>query len=177
MRSPPVGSAVGSGASQPVRVSSRRTAAASVLYCHGENSRMWRHCSMAAPAVGAGLENQRFKSAFDQVCCRGEADGPGSDDGNGKGRGCIHGFLCFIRWWHSLSGACRFLWDRQAAEVLLSSSRGRCRSSPGWCRCRSNRCSSRCPFSSPPLFRVGQAWVGSSTSAVAMLSASSSAAR
>ena len=98
MSSPPVGSAVGSGDSQPV-AASRRTAAASVLYCHGENSRMWRHCSMAAAAARAGLEDQRLQAALEQVRCRGEADGPGSDDSYGKVGGYIHGFLCFIRWW------------------------------------------------------------------------------
>jgi hypothetical protein len=35
----------------------------------------------------AGLRDQRFDAAFEQVRCGGEADGGGSDDSYGEGRG------------------------------------------------------------------------------------------
>ena len=55
-----------------------------MLYRHGEKSRMWRHCSMAAPADVPGFEDQRFQAAFEQVGRGGQADRAGADHGDGK---------------------------------------------------------------------------------------------
>ena len=148
-----------------------------MLNRHGENSRMWRHCSMAAPAVGPGFEDERLEAALEQVRRRGEADGPGSDDSYGKVGGYIHGFLCFIRWGgRFIAGVCRSLWDRQAADGAQQQSRSL--SQQSWLvsvQVESVQQSVSIQLTSS--LPRGQEWVGSSTRAVAMLSASSSAAR
>ena len=135
---------MGRGDSQPVG-SSSRTAASSRLNRHGENKRMWRHCSMAAPAVGPASKMTGSSPRSSRWAAVASPTGPAPI--TAMGRVFTESMLssCFIRWCGgSVGGACRSLWGRQAGAVLFSSSPDRPRrSSP--CRC-----SIRCPSSSPP---------------------------
>src|SRR6478752_6025371 len=96
MRSPPVGNAAGSGAVHPVSAS-RRTAAASVLYCHGEKSRMCRHCPIAAAGAGPASRMRGSRPRSSRCAAAARPMGPAPMTTTGRVLVPATRVLCFLR--------------------------------------------------------------------------------